>query len=67
MKQKHFGTSTFFHVCFASALPRKGDRVEAAAAGAPTPETVEAKNNTNGNEARQSGENLDLATCARQS
>lgn len=40
----------------------KGDRVEAAAAGAPTPETVEAKNNTNGNEARQSGENLDLAT-----
>lgn len=40
----------------------KGDRVEAAAAGAPTPETVEATNNTNRNEARQSGENLDLAT-----
>eukprot|EP00435_Cladocopium_sp_Y103_P009021 s4791_g2.t1 len=40
----------------------KGDRVEAAAAGAPTPETVEAENDRNGNEARRSGENLDFAT-----
>ena len=55
-----------FQFCLVSALPRKGDRVEAAAAGAPTPETVEAENDRNSNEARQSGENLDLATCARQ-